>query len=212
MASAAPRRSAMVLYTSSTDIQSHRTRIVIAEKDITADIVEVDPANRPKELIELTNNLADSEILPVFVDRDLVLYESRVIMEYLDERFPYPPLMPVDPVSRAKARLALYHIENDWYKLLPDLQGKSERAASRARRALRDSLAASVDLFTMKPFFLSEEFSLLDCSIAPLLWRLPYWGIELPAAARPILEYAENMFNKSSFKQSILDDERDMRS
>jgi len=132
-------------------------------------------------------------------------------MEYLDERFPHPPLMPVDPVSRAKTRLALHRIEHDWYGLIGELSGKSDRAMSRARKRLRDSLTAAVDLFAFKAFFLSDEFSLLDCYITPILWRLPHWGIELPSEATPIVDYAERMFCRPAFRTSLTEAEREMR-
>jgi RNA polymerase-associated protein len=133
-----------------------------------------------------------------------------VLIEYLDERFPHPPLMPVDPVSRAKARLGLFRIESDWYRLLPDLEHGTEKKKTQARKALTESLINSSEVFAAMPFFLSEEFSLLDCSIAPILWRLPHYGIELPASARPIKEYMKRIFARPSFQKSLSDQERDM--
>jgi len=197
----------MTLFSSSQDSESHRARIVLAEKDISVDVVEVDPEQRSTHQGAVT----PYESLPTLVDRDLSLYDSRVIMEYLDERFPHPPLMPVDPVSRAKTRLALHRIEHDWYGLVGELNGKSDRAMSRARKRLRDSLTAAIDLFALKTFFLSDEFSLLDCYITPILWRLPHWGIELPSEATPILDYAERMFCRPAFRTSLTEAEREMR-
>lgn len=207
MALVANRRSVMTLFSAPADAQSHRTRIVLAEKDITVDVIDVDPENKPEDLIDL--NPYNS--LPTLVDRDLVLYDPRVIMEYLDERFPHPPLMPVDPVSRARARLALYRIEQDWYGLLPELESGSDKQAQKARKFLKESLLASVDVFSAKPFFLSDEFSLVDATIAPILWRLPSYGIELPAQAGPLLQYAERMFARPSFRKSLSEAEREMR-
>jgi RNA polymerase-associated protein len=199
----------MILFSDPLSPQSHRTRIVLAEKDITVDIEYVDSNRKPKDLAEL--NPYNS--VPTLVDRDLVLYDPRVIMEYLDERFPHPPLMPVDPVSRAKSRLALHHIERDWYGLLPDLNSIAEKKSTVARQILRGSVLSSVDLFRAKPFFLSDEFSLVDCSIAPILWRLPSFGIELPAAeTRPILRYADRVFARPSFHESLSEQELELRS
>jgi RNA polymerase-associated protein len=197
----------MTLFSSSQDSESHRARMVLAEKDISVDVVEVDPEQRSTDPGAVT----PYDSLPTLVDRDLSLYDSRVIMEYLDERFPHPPLMPVDPVSRAKTRLALHRIEHDWYGLIGELSGKSDRAMSRARKRLRDSLTAAVDLFAFKAFFLSDEFSLLDCYITPILWRLPHWGIELPSEATPIMDYAERMFCRPAFRTSLTEAEREMR-
>jgi RNA polymerase-associated protein len=206
MALLASRRSGMTLFSDSLCAHSHRARIVLAEKDITVDIVYVDVANKPEDLADL--NPYNS--VPTLVDRDLVLYDSRVIIEYLDERFPHPPLMAVDPVSRAKSRLALYHIERDWYGLLPDLASSGEKKSSAARQILRESLLSTVDLFKAKPFFLSDEFSLVDCSIAPILWRLPSFGIELPPHAKPIQKYAERAFARPSFRESLSEQELEL--
>jgi stringent starvation protein A len=207
MALIANRRSVMTLFSSATCPYSHRARIVLAEKGITVDVVNIDPDNMPEDLIDL--NPYNS--VPTLVDRDLVLYDSRVIMEYIDERFPHPPLMPVDPVSRAKARIALYRIDRDWYGLLDDLESRNEKQASKARKILRDSLSSSAEVFAAMPFFLSEEFSLVDCCVVPMLWRLSHFGIELPSQAKPVLNYAERMFARDSFRASLTEQEREMR-
>jgi RNA polymerase-associated protein len=202
------RRSGMTLFSNPVCPQSHRARIVLAEKDITVDIEHIDPNHKPEDLAHL--NPYNS--VPTLVDRDLVLYDARVIMEYLDERFPHPPLMAVDPVSRAKSRLALYRIERDWYGLLPDLASSGEKKSGTARQILRESVLSSVDLFKAKPYFLSDEFSLVDCTIAPILWRLPSFGIELPPVqARPILRYADRIFARPSFRESLSEQELEMR-
>ncbi|MGD2075074.1 MAG: glutathione S-transferase N-terminal domain-containing protein [Gammaproteobacteria bacterium] len=206
MAVIANRRSVMTLFSDSACAQSHRVRMVLAEKGITVEIVNVDPDNLPEDLIDLN----PYQSVPTLVDRELVLYDPQVIMEYLDERFPHPPLMPVDPVSRARSRLALYRIEKDWYSLLGEFD-KGEKAAAKARKTLRDSLAASAEVFSAKPFFLSDEFSLVDATIAPVLWRLDYYRIELPAQARPVLQYAERLFKRESFRASLTEAEREMR-
>jgi RNA polymerase-associated protein len=139
-----------------------------------------------------------------------VLYDPQVVMEYLDERFPHPPLMPVDPVSRARSRLALFRIEKDWYSLLAEFH-KGEKAATKARKTLRDSLAASAEVFSAKPFFLSDEFSLVDASIAPILWRLQFYRIDLPAQAKSVMQYADRLFKRESFKASLTEIEKEMR-
>lgn len=206
MAVVANRRSVMTLFSSPTSPDSHRVRVVLAEKGITVEIVDVDAANKPEDLIDLN----PYNTVPTLVDRELVLYDSRAIMEYLDERFPHPPLMPVDPVSRARSRLALYRIEKDWYELVPALESRGEKTASKARKMLRDSLTAGVEVFAAKPFFLSDEFSLVDAAIVPILWRLERYKIELPRQAKPVMQYAERMFARDSFQASLSEAEREM--
>ena len=196
----------MTLYSDPTCPYSHRTRLVVAEKGIGVDVVDAQPGRLPEDLIDL--NPYNS--LPTLVDRDLVLYDSRVIMEYLDERFPHPPLLPVDPVSRAKTRLVLYRIESDWYSLLPDLGSRSEKRVAKARKALADGLQASGEVFSAMPFFLSAELSLVDCCLAPLLWRLPLYGVELPARS-PVRDYTKRMFARPAFQESLSEAEREMR-
>jgi RNA polymerase-associated protein len=207
MAVVANRRSVMTLFSSPTSPDSHRVRVVLAEKGITVEIVDVDAANKPEDLIDLN----PYNTVPTLVDRELVLYDSRAIMEYLDERFPHPPLMPVDPVSRARSRLALYRIEKDWYELVPALASRGEKTASKARKMLRDSLTAGAEVFAAKPFFLSDEFSLVDAAIVPILWRLDHYRIELPRQAKPVLQYAERMFARDTFKASLSEAEREMK-
>ena len=197
----------MNLYSTATSIYCHRTRIVLAEKDIAHESIIVDPRNLPEDLIDLNPYSS----LPTLVDRDLVLYNSRVIMEYLEERFPHPPLMPVGPVARAQTRLALFRVENDWYPLAEIIESKGEKAAVKARKELMESIAASADVFSAMPYFLSEEFSLVDASIAPLLWRLPHYGIDLPKAARAVLTYADRLFDREGFKLSLTEGEREFR-
>lgn len=208
MAVISNRRSVMTLFSKPTDLWSHRTRLVLAEKSINIDIVDVDEGNLPEDLLDL--NPYNS--VPTLVDRDLVLYDSRVIIEYLDERFPHPPLMPVDPVTRAQFRLALYRIEKDWYSLAEEvLEGGDRKPIARAVKALDESVLSSVDIFAAKRFFLSDEFSLVDCTIAPVLWRLPVLGIKLPAHARPILRYMDDVFSRPSFQASLTELEQEIR-
>ena len=203
----ANRRSVMNLFSSPTCPYCHRTRLVLAEKDITFDTFDVDLDKLPEDLSELN----PYNTVPTLVDRDLVLYDSRVIIEYLDERFPHPPLMPVDPVSRAKTRLALHRVEADWYPLMHDILKGSEKAATKSRKALRESLIASAEVFAVMPYFLSQEFSLVDATIAPVLWRLPVLGIELPKEAKPLLSYSKRIFERETFKQSLSESEKEMR-
>lgn len=198
----------MTLFSKPTDIWSHRTRLVLAEKSVNIDIVNVDDGNLPEDLLDL--NPYNS--VPTMVDRDLVLYDSRVIIEYLDERFPHPPLMPVDPVTRAQFRLALYRIEKDWYGLAEDIiKGGDRKPVARAVKSLEESILSSVEIFAAKKFFLSDEFSLVDCTIAPVLWRLPILGIEPPPHARPILNYMDEVFSRPSFRESLTELEQEMR-
>jgi len=178
----------------------------LAEKGITVEIVNIDPDNLPEDLIDLN----PYQSVPTLMDRELVLYDPQVIVEYLDERFPHPPLMPVDPVSRARSRLALHRIEKDWYSLLADME-RGEKTAAKARKALRDSLASSNEVFEAKPFFLSDDFSLVDASLAPILWRLKHYRIELPAQAKAVLDYADRLFARESFQTSLTEAEREMR-
>ena len=207
MALVANRRSVMSLFSSASCPQSHRVRVVLAEKGITVEIVEVDNNHKPEDLIDLN----PYNTVPTLVDRELVLYDPRAIMEYLDERFPHPPLMPVDPVSRARTRLALYRIEHDWYDLTQALESRGEKTASKARKQLRDSLTSSAEVFAAKPFFLSDEFSLVDASILPILWRLQHYELELPRQAKAVLDYANRMFERESFQASLSETEREMR-
>jgi RNA polymerase-associated protein len=197
----------MTLYSKNDSAHSHCVRLVLAEKSIRMDIISVEDDALPEDLLDLN----PYHSVPTFVDRELVLYDPRVIMEYLDERFPHPPLMPVDPVSRARQRLAMYRVERDWYGLIDEIEQASEKQAAKIRKILQESVLSSADVFAAKPYFLSDEFTLTDCSIAPVLWRLPYYGIELPAEARPINRYAERIFARPSFRASLTEIEREMR-
>ncbi len=204
----ANRRSVMTVFSSPTCPESHRCRIVLAEKDITVDVIDIDPDDLPEDLSDI--NPYNS--VPTLIDRDLVLYDARVIIEYLDERFPHPPLMPVDPVSRAYARLALFRIENDWYQLVEDLESGDEKRAAPARKILREGLIASNEIFEAMPFFLSDQYSLVDASLAPILWRLPHWGVQLPPKQTKALQaYAARIFERPAFQQSLSEAEREMR-
>ncbi|HEX5057234.1 MAG TPA: glutathione S-transferase N-terminal domain-containing protein [Gammaproteobacteria bacterium] len=197
----------MTLYSEPDSPLSHRTRIVLAEKDIAVEVLDVDPANKPEDLLALN----PYEIMPTLVDRELTLYDSRVIMEYLDERFPHPPLLPVDPVSRARCRLALYRVEQDWYTLLRDIEGGGESDKQKARKYLRESVLSIGPIVEKMPYFMYEEFTIVDCTIAPVLWRLNHYGIELPPQSKAVFKYAERLFARPSFKSSLSDLEKQMR-
>jgi len=208
MALIANRRSVMTLFSGATSCYSHRARIVLAEKGVSVDIVNVEPDDKPEDLIDL--NPYNS--VPTLVDRDLVLYDSLIIMEYLDERFPHPPLMPVEPVARARSRLMLYRIDRDWYSLLDELEGKPDKArADKVRKELADSLTSIAQVFDQKPYFMSDEFTLVDCAIAPVLWRLSYFGVQLPAQAKSVRSYAERVFAREAFQASLTEAEREMK-
>lgn len=198
----------MTLYSSPTCFHSHRTRLVLAEKNINIDIISVQGPDLPEDLLDLN----PYHSVPTLVDRDLVLYDSRVIIEYLDERFPHPPLMPVDPVTRAQFRLALYRIERDWYPLAEELDtGPDSKRATRLRKLLKESILSSAEVFSVRKFFLSDEFSLVDCSIAPVLWRLPAYGIDLGAGGGDLRRYMDDVFARRSFQESLTELEHEMR-
>jgi RNA polymerase-associated protein len=208
MAVVANRRSVMTLFSRPTDIHSHRTRLVLAEKNINIEISNVAGPDLPEDLMDLN----PYHTVPTLVDRDLTLYDSRVIVEYLDERFPHPPLMPVDPVTRAQFRLALFRIESDWYSIAEEADTSVDgKLGTKARKLLRESILQSTELFGARPYFLSEDFSLVDCTIAPLLWRLPVYGIDLGKDATPIEEYMDRVFARRSFQESLTELEQEMR-
>lgn len=203
------KRSSMTFFSDAKDHLSHRVRIVLAEKGVTVDIVDVDQSAKPAELADL-NPYND---VPTLVDRELVLYESKVMMEYLDERFPHPPLLPVYPVARAENRLFVYRIERDWCALLDTVEGGTVKQAEKARKELRDSLVAVAPIFAEKPFFMSDEFTLIDCCLAPILWRLPVLGIEIPKTkqTKPLFDYMDRLFERESFQVSLTEQEKEMR-
>lgn len=208
---AVTKRSSMTLFSDPACHYCHRVRIVLAEKGVTVEIENVEQASVPPELVEL--NPYGS--VPTLVDRDLSLYESKVMMEYLDERFPHPPLLPVYPVARALHRQFMHRIERDWCDKIDLVINKSEtKGAAAARKELRDSLLGIAPIFAEKPFFMYEEFTLVDCCLAPLLWRLDVLGIKLPNSrqAKPLLAYAQRIFERPAFRASLTEAERDMNS
>jgi RNA polymerase-associated protein len=204
------KHSSMIFYSDGNDHYSQRVRLVLAEKGVAVEIIDVDPAHIPEDLTDL--NPYNS--LPTLIDRELVLYQSQVIMEYLDERFPHPPLLPVYPVARAQSRLFVHRIQRDWCTAVDTIMaGKSkDTVIDRERKELRESLVTIAPIFDGKPFFMSEEFTLVDCCVGPILWRLPVLGIELPPKqGKPILDYMDRMFERDSFQASLSEAELDMR-
>ena len=203
------KRSSMTFFSDGSDHYSHRVRIVLAEKGVTVEIHDVDPSNLPDELASLN----PYNTLPTLVDRELVLYEAGIMMEYLDERFPHPPLLPVYPVARAESRLWLYRIQRDWCTLADIIfANKDDAAVSKARKELRESLIATSEIFAEKPYFMSDEYIIVDCYTAPLLWRLPVMGIELPEKqTKHLHEYMDRLFERESFQASLSEAEQEMR-
>ena len=204
------KRSSMTYFSDGSDHYSHRVRIVLAEKGVSVDIVDVDTKHKPAELADL--NPYNS--LPTLVDRDLALYETKVMMEYLDERFPHPPLLPVYPVARAESRLWMYRIERDWCPLVDQiLNSKSKDVVTKARKELKESFLAVAPIFSEMPFFMSEEFTIVDCCLAPILWRLPALEVEIPNTkqSKPLFDYMERLFERESFQESLTELEREMR-
>lgn len=206
MAMLANRRSVMTLYSDAVDAASHAVRFVLAEKAINVEIHTVTAEQRPEDLIDLN----PYNTILTLVDRELVLYEAQIIMEYLDERFPHPPLMPVDPVARASNRLYRYRIKRDILSLASTIETGNAASAETARKSLRDHLTAVAPIFAQKTHFMSDEYSLADCYLAPLLWRLPYYKVNLPRQGKPVLEYAERLFEREAFEASLSDAEREM--
>ena len=197
----------MTLFSRGDDPNSHRVRFVIAVKSLEVRIVEADPARPPEDLIDLSPYQA----VPTLVDRDLVVYDAGIICEYLDERFPAPSLMPADPGARAQARVALHRIEQDWYSLVPGLESGERREQQRLRRTLLESLVVSEALFRLRSWFLSDQFSHLDAAVAPILWRLRHWGVELPDSAQAIDRYSQRVFAHPAFRASLSRAEQAMR-
>jgi RNA polymerase-associated protein len=207
MAIVANKRSIMTLYSGALDIYSHRVRIVLAEKGVAVDVINTDTNEKLEDLLEL-NPYGNA---PTLVDRELVLYDANIIMEYLDERFPHPPLMPVYPVARAKTRLMIYRIDKEWGTLVRQIEmGKGEEVQI-ACKELRNYLIKLAPVFANSAFFLNEDFTLVDCCIAPILWRLPAWGITLPPEAKAVMKYAARVFERDSFQASLTEREQDLR-
>ena len=204
MAVSANKRAVMTLFSGANDMYSHQVRIVLAEKGVNVDIHYVTADNMPEDLYEVN----PYGTAPTLIDRELGLYRANIINEYLDERFPHPPLMPVYPVARGRCRLMMDRIERDWY----ELTRKIEAGDDSARQELKESILSIAPVFAEQPYFMSEEFSLVDCYLAPLLWRLPAWGIELEGvAAKEVKTYMLRVFERESFQASLTEAEKDIR-
>jgi len=196
----------MTLFTSSNCIHSHCARLVVHEKGVPAEIEFFDTNEPPEDLLEL-NPYGNS---PTFVERDLVLYDSRIIMEYLDERFPHPALHQMDPASRASARMLIKRIDQEWYPLLEEIQLHGDKKAAKAKKQLKESLMAAAPVFEASPYFMSDEYSLIDCAMAPFLWRLPSIGIDITSLGKGITAYANRLFSRRAFQESLTREERDL--
>jgi RNA polymerase-associated protein len=197
----------MALYSASENINCHRVRFVLAEKGINVEIVDVDnDASAAADLAEL-NPYNET---PTLVDRDLLLYDATVINDYLDERYPHPPLMPVDPVSRARLRLVHYRILRDWYPLAIEIENATGKKADKPRKQLKESIIAATELFRMGDFVLGDELSLVDCTLGPLFWRLHVYGINLGKPGVVIQAYIQRLISRDSFKASLTMAEREL--
>lgn len=204
MAVAANKRSVMTLYSGKDDLKSHQVRLVLAEKGVGVEITYVTDESTPEDLLQLNPY---PEATPTLVDRELVLYNAQIIMEYLDERFPHPPLMPVYPVARGTSRLMMYRIERDWYSLAEKIQ----KGDAQAKQELKEGILSLAPIFADTPYFMSEEFSLVDCYLAPLLWRLPAYGIELEGqGAKEIKQYLVRLFERKTFQDSLTEEEKEL--
>lgn len=203
------KRSSMTFFSDGRSHYSHRVRIVLAEKGVAVDVVDVDPANKPEELAEYN----PYNELPTLVDRDLVLYEPDIMMEYLDERFPHPPLLPVYPVARAQSRLMLFRIKKDWAGLVDAiLANPGSVEAEGFRKELKESFIATAPIFNEMPYFMSDDFTIVDCTVGAILWRLPLLGIEFTETqAKPILKYMDRIFSRESFRASLSEMESEFR-
>jgi RNA polymerase-associated protein len=199
-------RTVLTLYSARDCVHCHRVRLVLAAKAVVHDFIGVNPQSPPEDLIDLN----PYHSVPTLVDRDLVLYETGVICEYLDERYPHPPLMPIDPLSRARLRLAMVRMERDWLPLVDQIKAGG-RPAETARKRLREALLAGLPLFKAAKFFLNAEMSLADCALAPLIWRLPSLGLDLPREARVIDDYGDRIFRNPGFTRSLTDEEKALR-
>jgi len=197
----------MTLYSGSTDPYSHRCRIVLFEKDMDFEIIDVDMHNKPEEIA----SISPSGKMPVLVERDLILTESNIINEYIDERFPHPQLMPPDPVMRARARLVLFNFEHDLFTHVNTLEHSLGKGSDKARLEIRDSLSQLTPILTKQKYLMNDEFSMLDVAIAPLLWRLEHYNIELPKVAAAVLKYRERLFSRPAFISALTPTEKALR-
>ena len=197
----------MVLYSGSTCLFSHRCRFVLYEKGMDFEIRDVDPFTKPDE-ISVMNPYGE---VPVLVDRELTLYESNIINEFIDERFPHPQLMPTDPALRAKARLLLFNFEREIFSEVDALESKDEEISKQARAGIKEKLTQLTPIISKSKFMLGDEFSMIDAALAPLLWRLDHYKISLPDTAAPLMKYAERVFSRQAFSHCLSSHEKIMR-
>jgi len=197
----------MVLYSGTTCPFSQRCRLVLFEKGMDFEIRDVDLFNKPED-IAVMNPYGQ---VPILVERDLILYESNIINEYIDERFPHPQLMPADPVMRARARLFLHRFEKELFIHIEALEGNNQKQAEKARSLVRDSLLQITPVFAKHKHMLGDDYSMLDVAITPLLWRLDYYGVQMPKQAAPLMKYAERLFSRPAFSEALTSAERGMR-
>lgn len=206
MANITSRKSAMILFSTANCIMSHCARLVAYEKGVPAEIEFFDPNEPPEDLLEINPN-GNS---PTFVERDLVLYDARIIMEYLDERFPHPALHQMDPVSRANSRMLIKRIDQDWYPLLEEILIHGDKKAAKAKKMLKESLLSAAPVFDANSYFMSEEYSMIDCVMAPFLWRLPSIGIDIISLGKGITAYSNRLFSRKAFQDSLSREEKDL--
>jgi RNA polymerase-associated protein len=197
----------MTLYSATTCPFSHRCRIVLFEKGMDFQIIDVDLDNKPEDLAVMS----PYGRVPVLVERELILYESNIINEYVDDRFPHPQLMPADPVMRARARLFLHRFEQELFCHIDAVETGTPKVADKARAAICDNLTVISPVFAKQKYMLGDEFSMLDVAISPLLWRLDYYGVKLPKQAAPLLKYAERLFSRPPFIEALTASEKAMR-
>ena len=197
----------MTLYSGTTDPFSHRCRFVLFEKGMDFQVIDVDMFNKPEDLAVIN----PYNKVPVLVERDLVLYEANIINEYIDERFPHPQLMPADPVMRARARLFLHRFENELFCHIENIERGVQKAADKARLTVRNNLTQISVVFAKQKYMLGDEFSMLDVAIAPLLWRLDHYGIQLGKEAAPLMKYAERLFSRPAYSEAMTAAEKAMR-
>ncbi len=208
MAIVSNKRTVMTLYSGAVDLNSHRVRIVLAEKGVSYEVINIESRGKPEELVELN----PYGTVPTLVDRELALYEPNIITEYLDERFPHPPLMPVYPVARAKARLIIYRIEREWGPLIKKLETGKTTETRAAAKELASYFSQIMPVFNSSAYFLGDEFTLVDCCLAPIIWRLPMWGVTFtPSDTKILNKYADRLFQRDSFQASLTEAEQELR-
>ncbi len=200
----------MALYSSENCLDCHRIRFVLAVKGINVEIIHVEQDRAASADLAELNPYGET---PTLVDRDMVLYGSWVVADYLDERYPHPPLMPIDPVSRSRLRLGMYRIQRDMIDMGKVIETSSgEKRIAAAQQHLSEALIESDELFALAPFFLNDELTLIDCALAPLLWRLPAYDVRLTVRQCPNLnKYMEKIFKLDAFQRSLTSVERAIR-